>query len=62
MKHDREIHAKYCIKIAPKWNRLVLFWSDKRNLHQVNKTNVNRYAVSVWYLNVKQTLKAQQND
>lgn len=45
-----------CILIEPKWNRLVMFWSDQRNLHEVKPTKLNRYAVSIWYLDVKESL------
>ena len=59
---DTKIHNECCITIEPIWNRLVLFWSDKRNLHQVITSNRNRYAISIWYLDVKETLKAQHQN
>ena len=47
-----------CILIQPVINRLLLFWSDKRNLHEVLPTTKNRYAVSCWYQDVKEAFKA----
>ncbi len=51
-------HEEECVLIEPVLNRLLLFWSDKRNLHEVLPTTMNRYAVSCWYQDVKETLKA----
>jgi len=38
------------IKINPDFDRLVFFWSDSRNPHEVMPSNRHRYAVTVWYL------------
>jgi len=38
------------IKIDPVFDRLVFFWSDSRNPHEVMPSNRHRYAVTVWYL------------
>lgn len=60
LQYNSTIHNEKCIMIEPKWNRLVLFWSDKRNLHQVETSHRNRYAISIWYQNVRESLKAKR--
>ncbi|CAG2119481.1 unnamed protein product [Medioppia subpectinata] len=37
------------VDVEPVRDRLVLFWSDRRNLHEVMPTNKYRFAVTVWY-------------
>lgn len=45
-----QINNGSVIKINPQFDRLVLFWSDSRNPHEVLPSNRPRYAVTVWYL------------
>ncbi|CAG2162949.1 unnamed protein product [Oppiella nova] len=37
------------VDVEPVYDRLVLFWSDRRNLHEVMPANRFRFAVTVWY-------------
>lgn len=40
---------KPCI-IEPRFNRLILFWSDSRCPHEVEPCYSNRFAVTVWFI------------
>ncbi|XP_037950293.1 prolyl hydroxylase EGLN3-like [Teleopsis dalmanni] len=35
--------------IEPKFDRLIFFWSDHRNPHEVQPAHRTRYAITVWY-------------
>ncbi|XP_078344309.1 prolyl hydroxylase EGLN3-like isoform X2 [Oculina patagonica] len=37
------------VKILPKLDRLLLFWSDRRNPHKVEPSHDVRYAITLWY-------------
>jgi len=38
-------------EIFPKANRLVMFWSDDDNPHEVNSTMRDRFTMTIWYTN-----------
>lgn len=35
--------------IEPKFDRIIFFWSDRRNPHEVQPAHRTRYAITVWY-------------
>lgn len=44
--------------IEPKFDRLIFFWSDKRNPHEVQPAHRTRYAITVWYFDAKEREEA----
>lgn len=48
--------------IKPEFDRIVFFWSDRRNPHQVQKSYETRYAITIWYLDKGEREKAQLRD
>eukprot|EP00088_Acartia_fossae_P000351 TRINITY_DN1013_c0_g1_i2.p1 TRINITY_DN1013_c0_g1~~TRINITY_DN1013_c0_g1_i2.p1 ORF type:complete len:422 (-),score=58.65 TRINITY_DN1013_c0_g1_i2:177-1442(-) len=42
------------ITIDPVFDRVIFFWSDARNPHEVLPSNRPRYAVTVWYLDERE--------
>ncbi|XP_068155517.1 prolyl hydroxylase EGLN3 isoform X2 [Drosophila tropicalis] len=44
--------------IEPKFDRLIFFWSDARNPHEVQPAHRTRYAITVWYFDAKEREKA----
>ena len=46
--------------IEPVFNRMVFFWSDKRNPHEVMPSSRMRFAITIWYLDKSQLLKQEQ--
>ncbi|XP_059148010.1 uncharacterized protein LOC131935563 [Physella acuta] len=47
------------VDIAPLANRLLFFWSDKRNPHEVQPCYRDRYAMTVWYFDVQERENAK---
>ncbi|XP_054155787.1 prolyl hydroxylase EGLN3-like [Oppia nitens] len=48
--------------IEPVSDRLVLFWSDRRNLHEVMPSNRFRFAITVWYLDEEERRQYKQTN
>ncbi|XP_043477044.1 egl nine homolog 1 [Leptopilina heterotoma] len=54
--------------IGPYFDRILFFWSDKRNPHEVQPAYKTRYAITLWYFDTEerkralQTYKRQQED
>ncbi|XP_019642469.1 PREDICTED: egl nine homolog 3-like [Branchiostoma belcheri] len=44
--------------IEPKFNRLLFFWSDRRNPHEVQEAFATRYAITVWYFDAEERARA----
>uniref|UniRef100_A0A8C5SBS1 hypoxia-inducible factor-proline dioxygenase n=1 Tax=Laticauda laticaudata TaxID=8630 RepID=A0A8C5SBS1_LATLA len=46
--------------IDPIFDRLLIFWSDQRNPHQVKPAFATRYAITVWYFDAKERARAKE--
>ncbi|XP_029372970.1 egl nine homolog 2 [Echeneis naucrates] len=46
--------------IEPLFDRLLIFWSDRRNPHEVKPAYATRYAITVWYFNAKERAEAKE--
>jgi len=49
-----KLYSKYgegpVAEVEPIFDRMMFFWSDRRNPHEVLPANRDRYAVTVWYM------------
>lgn len=36
-------------EVAPLFDRLIFFWSDRQNPHEVQPAYSTRYAITLWY-------------
>ncbi len=45
--------------IEPKFDRLLFFWSDRRNPHEVQPSYRTRYAMTVWFLDADERTRAR---
>nr|XP_046257057.1 egl nine homolog 1 isoform X2 [Scatophagus argus] len=46
--------------IEPRFDRLLLFWSDRRNPHEVQPAFATRYAITVWYFDAEERARAKE--
>ncbi|RVE64860.1 hypothetical protein OJAV_G00129940 [Oryzias javanicus] len=46
--------------IEPLFDRLLIFWSDRRNPHEVKPAYATRYAITVWYFDAKERSEAKE--
>lgn len=44
--------------IEPKFDRIIFFWSDRRNPHEVQPAHRTRYAITVWYFDANEREQA----
>lgn len=47
------------VDIEPILDRMVFFWSDRRNPHEVQPAFRTRYAITVWYFDAKEREEAR---
>ena len=48
------------VDVEPVVNRLLMFWSDRRNPHEVLPSYRTRYAITVWYFDAEERRRAKQ--
>ncbi|XP_041108799.1 egl nine homolog 1-like isoform X2 [Polyodon spathula] len=46
--------------IEPRFDRLLFFWSDRRNPHEVQPAFSTRYAITVWYFDADERARAKE--
>ncbi|XP_048830135.1 egl nine homolog 3 isoform X2 [Brienomyrus brachyistius] len=50
----------YVADIEPLFDRLLFFWSDRRNPHEVQPSYTKRYAITVWYFDSEERAEAKR--
>uniref|UniRef100_A0A8C3H7W4 Prolyl 4-hydroxylase alpha subunit Fe(2+) 2OG dioxygenase domain-containing protein n=1 Tax=Chrysemys picta bellii TaxID=8478 RepID=A0A8C3H7W4_CHRPI len=45
--------------IKPLFDRLLIFWSDRLNPHEVKPAYATRYAITLWYFDAKERAEAK---
>ena len=59
-----QLYHVYVAEIIPEFDRLLFFWSDNRNPHEVCPTFRMRYAnaITVWYFDAKERSRAYKKE
>ncbi|CAL8361916.1 unnamed protein product [Merluccius merluccius] len=52
--------GKNVVDVEPLFDRLLIFWSDRRNPHEVKPAFATRYAITVWYFDAKERTEAKE--
>ncbi|KAL0968971.1 hypothetical protein UPYG_G00220670 [Umbra pygmaea] len=53
--------GKSCVvDVEPLFDRLLFFWSDRRNPHEVQPSYATRYAITVWYFDSEERAEAKR--
>uniref|UniRef100_A0A3Q3WQQ2 hypoxia-inducible factor-proline dioxygenase n=1 Tax=Mola mola TaxID=94237 RepID=A0A3Q3WQQ2_MOLML len=50
----------YVADVQPLFDRLLFFWSDRRNPHEVQPSYSSRYAITVWYFDAAERAEAKR--
>ncbi|KAK2892273.1 egl nine homolog 3 isoform X2 [Channa argus] len=50
----------YVADVKPLFDRLLFFWSDRRNPHEVQPSYATRYAITVWYFDSEERAEAKR--
>ncbi|XP_005989258.1 egl nine homolog 3 [Latimeria chalumnae] len=50
----------YVADVEPIFDRLLFFWSDRRNPHEVQPSYATRYAITVWYFDAEERAEAKK--
>lgn len=48
------------LNISPQFDRIIFFWSDRRNPHAVEPAHRTRYAITLWYYDADERERALQ--
>lgn len=48
------------VDVSPEFNRMLFFWSDRRNPHEVQPAFRTRYAVTVWFFDKSERDRAKE--
>ncbi|XP_051158957.1 egl nine homolog 1 [Leptopilina boulardi] len=51
---------EHVANIGPYFDRILFFWSDKRNPHEVQPAYKTRYAITLWYFDTEERKRALQ--
>ncbi|PAV58940.1 hypothetical protein WR25_10483 [Diploscapter pachys] len=51
--------SKTHVDVEPRADRLIFFWSDRRNPHEVMPVYRPRFAITIWYMDREERQKAQ---
>ncbi|KAF3845464.1 hypothetical protein F7725_008627 [Dissostichus mawsoni] len=52
--------TSFVADIEPLFDRLLFFWSDRRNPHEVQPSFNTRYAITVWYFDSEERAEAKR--